>query len=57
MNDIITELKELPEFVIDPKTGNKIYRPSSESIEKWCNDMDILHQRFLQLQKEGRLSK
>jgi hypothetical protein len=53
----INELKDLPEFIIDPKTGKKIYKPSDESIKEWCNRMDILYQRFLQLQKEGRLSK
>ncbi len=53
----INELRELPEFVIDPSTGNKIYRPSAESIEKWSNEVSILYQQFLLLQREGRLSK
>lgn len=53
----INELKNLPEFVIDPETGNKIYRPSPESIKKWSKEVSELYQKFLQLQKEGRLSK
>lgn len=53
----INELKELPEFVIDPKTGSKIHKPSSESIEQWSKEVAELYQNFLQLKNEGRLSK
>lgn len=53
----INELKELPEFVIDPKTGEKVYKPSHEAVEKWCNEMSELYQQFLKLQNEGRLGK
>ena len=53
----IKELKELPEFVVDPTPGNKVYRPKSDLIEQWSQEVSILYQKFLQLQKEGRLSK
>lgn len=53
----INELKDFPSVVIDPETGKKIYRPSSESIEAWSKEVSELYQTFLQLQREGRLSK
>jgi hypothetical protein len=51
------KIKELPEFVLDPKTGNKLHRPKSDLIEQWSREVSELYQKFLQLQKEGRLSK
>jgi hypothetical protein len=52
----INELRELPEFAIDPTTGEKVYRPSSDAVAEWCKEVSELYQIFLQLQKDRQLS-
>lgn len=49
----LNELKELPEFVIDPLTGKKIYRPSHEVTRKWLTGMDECWQEFRRLHAAG----
>lgn len=51
----LNELKKLPEFVIDPTTGKKVYKPLDESTSKWLDGMERCWQEFLKLHREGHI--